>query len=502
MPFFSESADRGFLLVNLSLVCFFLFHTMVSVVANAQQTSGDIFNDGTIILDNESLPLTGDSTFTGGGEFQFSNLGDIEIGSVGGPLVNVVNVDNTFSGHGVIYLSEARFINQAGGVLNGNSPGEGFFLARRSGSTTDVIENQGLILASDGGIVELGFTHIDNAGGIIRAEDGSDFLSTGGSISGGTLQTTGTGRIVSNTFGTTLTDLVLDGNLLSLGATITLGGNLENRGVFDASRNRADIIIANRDIELTGGGVFNLRSQDIVGDRAVDDDQLINVDNTINLSGSTNITGTVLTNLADGTLNSFGSSTLLSNQNYGLLTVSQSANVFIEPVETGEFTNSGSISIDGELTIRDGDAVFDSGSVLNFGSNVNFVFDYYDPRVPPIEEPQFGLLEVGGALSLLGSLNVDISDDLGINSLDVIDLITFDRETTDLSNITVFSDGDRLFSSDGNYSFTVNFDLTEPTGRISLTNFIATVPEPNACILLVMATLAVSIRRTKDARQQ
>ena len=103
---------------------------------------------------------------------------------------------------------------------------------------------------------------------------------------------------------------------------------------------------------------------------------------------------------------------------------------------------------------------------------------------------------------MLGSLNVDISDDLGINSLDVIDLITFDRETTDLSNITVFSDGDRLFSSDGNYSFTVNFDLTEPTGRISLTNFIATVPEPNACILLVMATLAVSIRRTKDARQQ
>ncbi len=247
---------------------------------------GTINNTGDLALAGDELEtfathlsVSGDVTLTGGGTVSLSDTENQIIG--GGPTSQLINQGNTIQGAGTI---RATLNNKS--MVDANLTGQRLKVEPEFGTVTNTATMQ----ASEGGILEFRTGTFTNTGGTLLARDNSTVELAGFStIIGGTLDSEGTGAIVS--IAATLEDLTIAGSFLGRGQSITgLKGTINNTGDLalagDELETSATHLSVSGDVTLTGGGTVSLSDTEnqIIGGGPTS--QLINQGNTIQGTGT------------------------------------------------------------------------------------------------------------------------------------------------------------------------------------------------------------------------
>ena len=208
---------------------------------------GTINNTGNLLVNggantNTYLYVPSSVSLTGGGTVSLNTAGgggSAYIQLTGGATLD--NVNNTIQGQGIIYNNGATIINEAGGTIVANSPGG--VLEIEYGT----LSNAGTLKATDGGT--------------LFAYDGSlsNFNSSTDTLTGGTYVvngTSGASTLQIDALGTT------GGEIQTNDATITLIGTNANVYFLDAASLNAlsDLSVNNGELDLEGGYTFTAPS--------------------------------------------------------------------------------------------------------------------------------------------------------------------------------------------------------------------------------------------------
>jgi len=326
---------------------------------NTQTTlEGTITNTGTLQLNSTGnntffLP-SGAVTLTGSGALTLSdNNNNYVQAAVGGSTLT--NVNNTISGSGNIGNGIMAFTNQSAGVVDATSS-TGHSLTINS--ATLGATNTGLFEASSGGTLIVEGT-VTNTGGTIEglagtgANAGGSVLINSATITGGTLNTLGTGVNASSM---TAQSSTLSG-LTNLGTiqepnnqTLDLSGTIVNNGSIQVnSGGNQTFLYMNGNTTLNGNGtvVLSNNANNFVRGLA-GTEVLTNNGNTIEGSGSI---GSGLLGLVNGV-----GGTILANQ---------PTELFIQPNSNG-VTNNGTFQVNTGSTM---DII--GGLFTNFNSTTN-----------------------------------------------------------------------------------------------------------------------------------
>ncbi len=294
---------------------------------------GAIKNQGTIQLNGgggSNIQLLGDSTsvmLTGGGIINMTVAGGggnaFIDQAVGG--VTLTNVNNTIQGAGNIGNGGLTLVNQA--TINANSSGQTLLLNGSGGVT-----NTGLMEASNGGVLQMNSVTVNNGGGHITANSGSNVQIFGNSvIQGGTLTNNG------SFFGTPVgqvayLDSTTSAGVVTINGTYTtdynsntyLRGTFTNTGtilVNGGSGSNTQLLPDSGSVMLQGGGAVTLVTTSGGGsafiDQGVGGVTLTNVNNTIQGAGVIGNGGLTLVNQATINANS-SAQTLLLNGSGGV----------------------------------------------------------------------------------------------------------------------------------------------------------------------------------------
>jgi fibronectin-binding autotransporter adhesin len=203
---------------------------------NATEISGTLVNSGTITLDGAGnatqLYLTGNTTLSGTGTVVLTSTNNQYTGQFDGVSGSVLTNQTTIEGWGTIGDGVLEIANASNGVINSNVSG-GSILVNPLTSVTST--NAGLIEATNGGTLTLSNGTWTNTGTILAATGSSVFLNSNVSITGGTLESTGTG-VVYNQAGSDvfLTGLTLAGTYdLQNNAATEINGTITNNGVIN-----------------------------------------------------------------------------------------------------------------------------------------------------------------------------------------------------------------------------------------------------------------------------
>ena len=375
-------------------------------------------NSGTFIgNDNSSTVISGTITNTGGftinSDGNFTNLRVDTAATLAGAgtvtltrnaaLTSASNAriagagtltnQSTIQGEGYVGANETTIVNQAGGIIQANVSGRALQLDPAAGTGT--FTNQGLLRAISGGILQLtgnGGGTFNNAGGIIRAEAGSEVqLFNGVTISGGTLSTTGVGALLHTLNGHTVTldnltiagtytgsdnsTTILTGAINNTGdITVTSDGNftnlrvngaatLQSGGTVTLTRNAA--LTSSSNSRIDGSGTLTNAST-IQGEGYV----AANETTIVNQSGGiiqANVSGRALVLDAVNAANGFSNAGILQATSGGILQFTGNGG--------GDFTNTGTGSIQangagsqvqlfGGATIHGGTFSTSSGGVI------------------------------------------------------------------------------------------------------------------------------------------
>ncbi len=254
------------------------------------------------------------ATFDGGGTVTLTNGSTITVAPYGIDTNHVVLVNQTIRGDGLI--AETNLDIQGPSMIDANH--NGLTLLMNSQGGNGVVTNNGTMQASNGGILQLGGSHwtggpihiTQGSGGVIQALDGSTVMlgyivndpnynyDVPGSITGGTLATSGSGHMdVRENF---LLDGVTNAGTLSVlygGISTTngvqLANTINNTGTINLIG--AGINVRTGGATLTGGGTVNMGGNAISGYNGNDPNgTLTNVNNLIQGPGS--ISSIVLNN--------------------------------------------------------------------------------------------------------------------------------------------------------------------------------------------------------------
>ncbi len=344
---------------------------------------GTINNNKSIQLNggsgtNSSLLMGGSSnpavTLQGGGTVNLSTASGGGAAylqqSVGG--VTLTNVNNTIQGEGVIGNNGLTLINQSGGTINANSTGGPL-------TTTLTLQgmgltNQGLLEATNSGVLQLNGITVNNAGANITANGpgASVLLFSGTVIQGGTLNNNGgaffgtPGGYTAYLDGSTAGAITINGTYTSdLNTDTYLLGTINNRGNIQlnggSGNNSSLILYGNTTLQgggtliiSTGGGGGSAYIQQAVGGLT-----LTNVDNTIQGAGIIGNNGLTLVNQAKGAI--------LANVSGQTLTLNGGGNI----------TNNGTMSAQNGGTLVLNNAVQNNGTVSALINSAVYVNSTY-----------------------------------------------------------------------------------------------------------------------------
>jgi hypothetical protein len=231
---------------------------------------GTVKNSGIISLNSNGGPsaailgIERDTTLQGGGKIILSGGAASQIADyspTSSTTATLTNVDNVISGTGVISV---RLVNQKNGVINANG--------NSSLEILNGVTNAGLLESTTGGLGLSGAIN-NSASGVIGSFGASSpgVGISGGTLSGGTLKTTGGGQIsishetIDGSNGHTVTNtgsLLVDGVTL-LGTinntgTITLNGGTIAVGAGGATVNNTGTIALNDAVIPVGAGGLTL----------------------------------------------------------------------------------------------------------------------------------------------------------------------------------------------------------------------------------------------------
>ncbi len=281
---------------------------------NQLQAFGNISNAGQIFVsaagNNTFLTMGAAGSLTGGGSVTLSKGGNgtAAIATSGGNQT-LTNVDNTLQGTGVIGWNGLIVINQAGGIVNANTPSTGTLVLNPSSMT-----NQGLLEATSGGTLQLE-SNFNNAGGrILASGSGSSVQFVSGTVQGGTLATASSGTLTTpggsgfTLDGSSQGTLTIAGTyVVSNNSTTYLNGNINNTGAIQVSAagNNTFLTMAGA-VSLTGNGTISLSTSGN-GTAALasagGNQTLTNANNTLQGFGVIGYNGLIVVNQAGGIIN-------------------------------------------------------------------------------------------------------------------------------------------------------------------------------------------------------
>jgi hypothetical protein len=313
-----------------------------SINLNGGATATDILLGGT-------TPAT-PTTLQGGGQVKLTDSSFNSLDVQGNLATNLINVNNTISGAGTIGASgDLTFNNQTLGIINATGANNPLILEGLAVHNAGVLEATGAA-----GLTINGEGVVNTASGIIRANTGSVVKLESGPITGGTLETSGTGVIQidstflaldgSNEIVPTNTMITVAGNIdVSSGSVLALAGTVRDTGnIQDDSGSTIDLILAGSSaaVTLEGEGKITLFGGSVMGE----DVRLANVNDTI--SGSGIVEAAALNNETGGIFDATGG---------GLLVIDTGTPTGITSGPT-TVTNAGTLQADSlsELFIADG----------------------------------------------------------------------------------------------------------------------------------------------------
>jgi hypothetical protein len=363
---------------------------LVGVYGGATLTLlGRVTNSGSIDL--EGVPVGGATLEIGAGATTLNGGGSITLDSSGGGEIiganassRLVDLDNTISGAGTI--TGLTLVNGSSGVIDANSNNA---LTLDSGAST--ISNTGLIEATGFGGLKIDGTVNNTGGGVISVASGTAIDLDGVTVIGGTLRSTGTGRIfvldATGVFNGATSTLDNEATIeIPNGASLTIVGSIANSGTIelDADKTLTSLIVGTGGATLSGGGRLMLSANAnnrVVG--ATSSATLTNVDDRISGAGElgggslvlvNEAKGLILGNLAAGLTIDTGASTvtnagLIEVQLGGVLTIDSAlANSGHLEAFKGVLTVNGAVSGTGSATIAGGTLDFTS----TFDQNIFF----------------------------------------------------------------------------------------------------------------------------------
>jgi fibronectin-binding autotransporter adhesin len=339
----------------------------------ATTANGTITNNGVMTFtsgaNNTILDMNGSTTLNGAGTVTLSETGGGAVifqQTVGG--VTLTNFNNLIQGAGIIGNGGLTLANESGGTISANSSGQTLFLDGSGGVT-----NNGLLKATNSGILQLLSATVANAGGNITADGGTVQVNSavinGGtlnSVNGGVLQTIGSGVATLNgvTLSTGSTYTTGNNTDLFVSGTITNNGNIQ----VNAAANNT-ILGLNANTTLTGGGTLTL-AQSAGGAPIIQQESgnltLENVNNTIQGAGTIGNGGLTLLNDVGGkvTANASGQTLFLDGSggvtNQGLLKATGGGT--FELLSTTVNNAGGNITADGG-TVLVNNAVINGGTL-------------------------------------------------------------------------------------------------------------------------------------------
>ena len=220
--------------------------------------AGTITNNGTWSMESSGnltdLRLNSTTvTLTGPGVLAMGNHGNNRIVSINVNRTLVNDATHTIRGAGQIGNNNTGLVNE--GIVEATLSA-GLFIDLADNMPLD---NNHLLRARDGSTLTLYGTNTDNAGGVIRAEDGSVVSIRYGSVTGGVLETTGSGEFRATNEETTFADVTLNGLLrMPDNADSVVTGTITNNGTWsmESGGNLTDLRLNTDTVTLTGPGVL------------------------------------------------------------------------------------------------------------------------------------------------------------------------------------------------------------------------------------------------------
>ena len=206
---------------------------------SASRVAGEIENTGELRV--WELSIDGTTELTGGGTVRVGQT--IRGGTSPGVLVNE---DNLITGTG--FVDSSLTIVNRGTIEAATQP---------NGLQFTSVTNSGVMRATGGASLSVSsiLTNREGAlGGTIHADDAS-FVNCA-NLSGGTLSTTGTGKIRTMTGSTNFVSDVENQGLLHIRGTTILGGVIENNGTILVDPDKT-VTAAGPFVELGGSGTLN-----------------------------------------------------------------------------------------------------------------------------------------------------------------------------------------------------------------------------------------------------
>jgi hypothetical protein len=501
--------------------------TIASLNGSDTELLGTIDNSGLMEVrasaSNTDIEVqTGDATITGGGTIRLtgSNAG------INGRASTTLTIgDQTIEGEGSIGENMIGIVNSANGLIDGNVAGSTLQIDASAGG----LNNDGVIQSSDQGTLRIIGTDVDNADGLIVAQDLSEIRLHNSTITGGRIDTEFDGEIYvesgTNVRFENLTSTA--NNMFALNSSDTeLLGTFDNQREFEvlATTANTDIEVQSGGATLTGGGsirlsgnlagingvggsVLDIQSQLIIGEGSLGENsiEILNGPNgtieadvmggtlTIDLLGASN--ATTFTN--DGTLRASNGGKLDSVQhvlNNGTIDTGIGSEF-----ETRSLTSSagslisghGSVDVEvGNILVAGTVAPGSSAGTLTFEDNTEFL----STAILETElesDLLFDVLAVNGNLTLDGTLTVDLLGGFNPLSADTFLIATALDVTGEFSNV---SDGGLILTEGGEGTFTVNY----LSNGVQLSNFMLTaIPEPTSAVVLVGIGLGMALRRRR-----
>ncbi len=367
LPTFVDLANATGNTLNLTIGANNTFNIGLNATFGIYGTS--LINNGTINLlggfaTNSFFNVNNNVTLSGNGTLNISygdHNGTAVIQQSGGSYT-LTNASNIIQGDGIIGNGGLTLANNSGGIINANTSGQALTLNGTGGIT-----NAGLLEATAGGVLQI-TTSVANTGGTVLANSGNVVVN--GSITGGTLSTSGTGVLQTQAGATT----ALSGVTISSGSTYTSGfntttglnGTIVNNGTLQltaGSGNNATLRL-DGNTTLQGGGSLVMNSGDLNGTatlvQGAPNLTLNNVDNKISGYGVIGNGGLTVVNGAAGVIN--------ANASGNTLTLNGSGGITNNGLMEG--TNGGTLQLSTTVANSSG-SIAAAGGTVNISTTVN-----------------------------------------------------------------------------------------------------------------------------------
>ena len=324
----------------------------------ATEVSGTFTNNGTVTINatgnTSEIYLTGNTTLAGSGTINLTSTNGDYTGFIDGVGASVLTNQTTINGWGSVGNGNLQITNTPSGVINSNQSG-GNITVQPYGVTTS--SNAGLIEATNGGTITMNNGTWTNTGKI-EAQAGSAInLINNVSITGGTLESLGSGSSVNDVAGYNifLTNLTLAGTYnVQNNAATEINGTITNNGVINlnGTGNTTELYVTTAN---TGSATLTGTGSIVMGTGA--GNQINGVGGT-SLTIDQNVSGTG--NIGEGNLTLTNNSTFNANISP---TISTTA-LTVQP-GTGGMINAGTMEATNGGTLQ----LF-GGSITNTGGTI------------------------------------------------------------------------------------------------------------------------------------